>query len=244
MTFEQPHTPEGPMAVIPARGGSKRIPKKNIRPFCGVPLLTRTIELLRATKLFQRIIVSTDDDEIAAVGKQAGAEVPFRRPDDLSGDHVTTIAVVEHAVRAMTDARFQAEFVCCVYPGAALATVEDLTAAYSMLRDSSCDYVFPATAFQSSIHRALRMDAAGGVAMYWPQHELTASQELEPAYHDAGQFYWGRREAWLERRSIYAANSRMLLIPHYRVQDIDTLDDWTRAEMIYEISRREHPPAI
>ncbi len=229
------------MAVIPARGGSKRIPRKNIRPFCGVPLLARTIELLKLTQLFQRMIVSTDDEEVAAVAMQAGAEVPFRRPEDLSGDRVATAPVVEHSIRAMSDAGFQPAFVCCVYPAAVMARAEDLAAAYTLLRDSSCDYVFSGTAFQSSIQRALRVDAAGRVAMFWPQYERTPTQELEPAFHDAGQFYWGRRDAWLEQRAIFAANSRMIVIPHYRVQDIDTLEDWTRAEMIYEISQRKLP---
>jgi N-acylneuraminate cytidylyltransferase len=229
----------GTLAVIPARGGSKRIPRKNIRPFCGVPLLARTIELLKLTHLFERIIVSTDDSEIAALAVQAGADVPFRRPAELSGDRTATAPVVEHSVRAMADAGFMPAFVCCVYPAAVLTRGEDFAAAYAMLRDTSCDYVFSATTFQSSIHRALRIDDAGGVSMFWPQYELTPSQELEPAFHDAGQFYWGRREAWLTGRPIFGPNSRMLVLPHYRVQDIDTLDDWKRAELIFEISRRD-----
>jgi pseudaminic acid cytidylyltransferase len=230
---------DGTVAVIPARGGSKRIHRKNIRPFRGVPLLTRTIELLRTANLFERIVVSTDDDEIAALALAGGAEVPFRRPQDLSGDRVATAPVIEHCVRCLINAGFEPDFVCCVYPAAVLTRVADLTAAYSMLRDCSCDYVFSATQFESSIHRALRLDAGGGVAMFWPHYAQTPSQELAPAYHDAGQFYWGRREAWLEQRPIFAANSRMFIIPHYRVQDIDTLEDWARAEMIHEITQRD-----
>jgi N-acylneuraminate cytidylyltransferase len=226
------------MAIIPARGGSKRIPRKNIRPFCGIPLLARTIELLKPTGLFGRIIVSTDDDEIAAVAIRAGAEVPFRRPESLADDRAATAPVIEHAVRALADAGFAPEYVCCVYPAAVLTTGEDLSAALAMLREQTCDYVFAATDFQASIHRALRMTPGGGVAMYWPEFEQARSQDLEPAYHDAGQFYWGRREAWLGRRPIYSAHSRMLLLPHHRVQDIDTEQDWARAEMIYEMTRR------
>jgi pseudaminic acid cytidylyltransferase len=226
------------MAVIPARGGSKRIPKKNIRPFCGIPLLARTIDLLKSAGLFDRIIVSTDDDEIAAVAVQCGAEVPFRRPEALSGDRVPTAPVVEHCIRAMRNAGFHPAFVCCVYPAAILATAAYLVDALDMLRKSGCDYVFSATPFQSSIQRALRAGTDGSVGMFWPEYERTPSQELEPAFHDAGQFYWGRHEAWLAQRSIFAAHSRMVLIPNYRVQDIDTLDDWKRAEMIYEILGR------
>jgi pseudaminic acid cytidylyltransferase len=226
------------MAVLPARGGSKRIPRKNIRSFRGIPLLARTIDLLAATQLFERIIVSTDDDEIAAIATRAGAEVPFRRPAEISGDRAATIPVVAHCVRTMDDAGVRPTFVCCVYPAAVLSMRDDLAKALEMLRDSSCDYVFPGTEFDSSIHRALRIDVSGGVSMFWPENEKIPSQELEKAYHDAGQFYWGRREAWLAESPIFSKNSRMLLIPHHRVQDIDTLDDWARAEMIHEYLER------
>jgi pseudaminic acid cytidylyltransferase len=227
------------LAVIPARGGSKRIPRKNIRPFLGMPLLTRTIQILASVRLFDRITVSTDDDEIARVAESSGAEVPFRRPKDLSGDRVATAPVVAHAARAMIEIGVDADFICCVYPAAILARAEDLERAYDMLRNSSLDYVFPAAQFNFAIQRALRQEPDGSVGMFWPDHAMTPSQELEPAFHDAGQFYWGRREAWLEQRPIFAANSRMLIIPHYRVQDIDTLDDWRRAELIYEMLQRE-----
>jgi pseudaminic acid cytidylyltransferase len=226
------------LAVIPARGGSKRIPRKNIKPFLGVPLLARTVALLRDANVFDRIIVSTDDDEIASVAVTAGAEVPFRRPAELSGDRAITAPVIEHAVRAMDADGFTAEFVCCVYPAAVLALVADIRQAYAYLRESPLEYVFAATSFPYPIQRALR-HAGEGCEMFWPEHKESLSQDLEPAFHDAGQFYWGRREAWLERKPVFSPRSRMLLLPRYRVQDIDTPDDWARAELIFQLLERE-----
>jgi pseudaminic acid cytidylyltransferase len=225
------------LAVIPARGCSKRIPRKNIRPFLGVPLLARTVALLRDANVFDRIVVSTDDDEIASVAAAAGAEVPFRRPAELSGDRAITAPVIEHAVRAMDASGFHAQFVCCVYPAAVLAQVADIRAAYVTLRQVPLDYVFAATSFPYPIQRALRR-TDGGCEMFWPEHKESLSQDLEPAFHDAGQFYWGRRESWLEGRPVFSPRSRMLLLPRYRVQDIDLPEDWERAELIFELLQR------
>lgn len=226
------------LAVIPARGGSKRIPRKNIRPFLGVPLLARTVGLLRDTALFDRIVVSTDDDEIASVALSAGAEVPFRRPAELSGDRAITAPVIEHAVRTLDAGGFRAQFVCCVYPAAVLALSADIRAAYTALQQSPLDYVFAATSFPYPIQRALRQTDSG-CEMFWPEHKETLSQDLEPAFHDAGQFYWGRRDSWLERRPVFSPRSRMLLLPRFRVQDIDLPEDWERAELIFELLQRE-----
>jgi N-acylneuraminate cytidylyltransferase len=226
------------IAIIPARGGSKRIPRKNIKPFLGVPLLARTIGILREAEVFQRIVVSTDDDEIAAVAQAAGGEAPFRRPPDLANDHAATLPVIEHAVRTLAQVGVEASFVCCVYPAAVLARAADLSRALAMLRAEPINYVFTATAFSYPIQRALRKTANGGAEMFWPEHRQTRSQDLEPAYHDAGQYYFGRSEAWLEQRPLFARGSRLLVIPHYRAQDIDTPEDWERAELIFEALQR------
>jgi len=223
------------LAVIPARGGSKRIPRKNIRPFLGVPLLSRTIGILRGTGVFSRIVVSTDDDEIAAIASSSGAEVPFRRPAELANDTAITAPVLEHAVRTLEAAGSVAEFVCCVYPAAVLALESDILQAYEFLRERpEMDYVFSATSFPYPIQRALR-PRAEGCEMFWPQYHDARSQTLEPAFHDAGQFYWGRRQAWLASRPIFSPHSHMLLLPRFRVQDIDVPEDWERAEMIFEL---------
>jgi pseudaminic acid cytidylyltransferase len=238
--MSQTKSPASTLAVIPARGGSKRVPRKNVRPFLGVPMLARTIALLRETGAFERIIVSTDDDEIAGIALEAGAEVPFRRPAEIANDRATTAPVIEHAVRTLEAQGYRAEYVCCVYPAAVLATSADIRAAYETLRQSpELDYVFTATSFPYPIQRALRGAPDASCTMFWPEHINTLSQDLEPAFHDAGQFYWGRRLAWLERRPWYSNDSRMLVLPSYRVQDIDTPEDWERAELIYQLLDRE-----
>lgn len=231
------------VAVIPARGGSKRIPRKNIRPFLGMPLLERTIGVVRAAGIFDRIVVSTDDAEIAEVAAAAGADTPFRRPSELADDMTPTIPVIRHAVGAIEQRGARAEFICCVYPAAVLAQPSDIREGLRMLRESAWDYVFTATSFPFPIQRALRKRADGGCEMFSPAHQESRSQDLEPAFHDAGQFYWGRRNAWMEGRPLFTARSRMLLVPRYRVQDIDTLEDWERAELICELLQREHCPA-
>jgi pseudaminic acid cytidylyltransferase len=227
------------LAVIPARGGSKRIPRKNIRPFAGVPLLSRTIAMLEAAKIFDRIIVSTDDDEIASVALGAGAEVPFRRPAELSDDVAGTLPVIAHAVRDMEARGFVANYVCCTYPAAVLSRPSDVRTARELLNGQDVDYVFTATSFPFPIQRALRKSSGGFCEMIWPEHRETRSQDLETAFHDAGQFYFGRRESWLEGRPLFGPRSKMLELPRYRVQDIDTPEDWTRAETIFRLLEHE-----
>lgn len=226
------------LAIIPARGGSKRIPRKNIRPFHGVPMIVRTIEMLRSAATFDRVVVSTDDDEIARLSQDAGAEVPFRRPVELADDHTPTIPVIRHALQEMELQLGRIDQVCCVYPAAVLTEPDDLRAASRIVEAVRPDYVFTATSFPFPIQRALRRADDGSCSMFWPEHRSTRSQDLEPAFHDAGQFYWGLRDAWLEQRPIFSERSRMLVIPRQRVQDIDTLEDWERAELIFQLARR------
>jgi pseudaminic acid cytidylyltransferase len=227
------------LAIVPARGGSKRIPRKNIRPFLGVPMLARTIETLRASGIFDSIVVSTDDEEIASIAEQAGAQAPFRRPPELSNDTAATMPVIAHAINEMQRQGNTAEYVCCVYPAAVLSRVTDFQDAWSKLRGGEVDYVFTSTSFPFPIQRALRKLDNDRCEMIWPEHRQTRSQDLEPAFHDAGQFYFGRRSAWLESRPIFGTRSVMLELPRYRVQDIDTMEDWDRAEMIYRLLERE-----
>lgn len=231
----EPRESGGLLAVIPARGGSKRIPRKNVKPFLGVPLLARTIGILQKAGVFDRIVVSTDDDEIAEVAVAAGAEVPFRRPLELATDHAATIPVITHAVGEMERQGARYDATCCVYPAAVLSIPEDYIDASRMALDSGADYVFSATSFPYPIQRALRQTGSGGCEMFWPEHRGSRSQDLEPAFHDAGQFYFGRREAWLEGRPLFEASSRMYLLPRQRVQDIDTAEDWERAETLFRL---------
>jgi N-acylneuraminate cytidylyltransferase len=218
------------VAVIPARGGSKRIARKNIRDFAGRPMISYSIECALRSGLFDRVIVSTDDDEIAQVAKSCGADVPFKRPATLADDHTGTTDVVAHAVRWLRDSGVSPAAVCCIYATAPFISNADLASALNALREGNWHYVFSATDFPAPIFRSFRKNAEGGLEMYFPEHLHSRSQDLEVALHDAGQFYWGTPEAWLSRAAVFAAHSTVVRIPRWRVQDIDTEDDWIRAE--------------
>jgi len=219
------------VAVIPARGGSKRIPRKNIKPFAGKPMIRYAIDAAQGTGVFDHVVVSTDDDEIAAVARAAGAELPFVRPAALADDYTPTVPVVAHAIEACCALGWPVEQVCCIYPGVPLIRAEDITLALAMLDEGDASYVFPVTTFASPIQRALRRQPDGTTRPFYPEHASTRTQDLEPAYHDAGQFYWGVRQAWLDGLNIHT-HGKTLLLPEWRVVDIDTLADWQRAEAI------------
>jgi N-acylneuraminate cytidylyltransferase len=223
------------LAVIPARGGSKRIPRKNIKPFAGKPMIAWSIESALASGCFDRIIVSTDDAEIADVARDYGAEVPFMRPPELSDDHTGTIPVVAHAVNFMAQQFGPVQLACCLYPTAPFVLAEDLRQGLEMLQQSGAQYAFTVAHFASPIQRAFRITDQNRIEMFNPAQFNTRSQDLEEAYHDAGQFYWGRPEAWLSSTPLFSQSSAPLVLPSYRVQDIDTLDDWIRAELMFEI---------
>jgi N-acylneuraminate cytidylyltransferase len=220
------------LAVIPARGGSKRIPRKNIRNFYGKPIIAWSLEAARATGLFDHIIVSTDDAEIAAVSKDWGGEVPFIRPVNLSDDYVGTTPVMSHATRWACDQGWDIEAVCCLYPTAPFVRPADLTQGLQVLLSGGWSYTFSATDFAAPIFRAFKQTPDGGTEMFFPEQFLTRSQDLPMTLHDAGQFYWGRADAWLNEIRIFSGSSSPILIPRWRVQDIDTFDDWKRAEII------------
>jgi pseudaminic acid cytidylyltransferase len=221
------------LAIIPARGGSKRIPRKNIKPFAGKPMIAYAIHAALASKAFDQVVVSTDDQEIAAISREAGAQVPFMRPAELADDHSPTVPVIAHAIAACDGLGWWADQVCCIYPGVPLIRSADLVEALDLLDAGGTDYTFPVTGFPSPIQRALRRGADGTTRPFHPEHVNTRTQDLEPAYHDAGQFYWGRREAWLAGLNIHA-NGRSIVLPEWRVVDIDTPADWTRAEALYQ----------
>jgi N-acylneuraminate cytidylyltransferase len=223
------------LAVIPARGGSKRIPRKNIRAFLGRPIIAWSIAAARESQLFDHVIVSTDDPEIAAIAKQAGAEVPFTRPTDLSDDYATTAAVVKHATLWYAASDEPADIVCCLYATAPFVTATDLRAGQDLMLSSGKSYAFSVASFSYPVQRALVMTEDGGVAPLFPEHAQTRSQDLPAVYHDAGQFYWGRAAAWLNDVPLFSAASAPLILPAHRVQDIDTLEDWHRAELMMRV---------
>lgn len=215
------------VCVIPARGGSKRIPRKNIKPFLGRPMIAWSVETAQSAGCFERIVVSTDDAEIASTALALGAEVPFLRPDALADDMTATVPVIAHAVECLGLAGDVP--VCCLYPAAPFADPADLRAGLEALQQGNARFVLPVTTFAFPIQRALRRDASGTVAAMYPEYALTRSQDLEEGWHDAGQFYWALAATWRGGGSVFD-NAHGIAIPRHRVQDIDTPEDWTRAE--------------
>lgn len=225
------------LAVIPARGGSKRIPRKNIKTFCGKPVIAWSIDAARRSGCFDEVIVSTDDDEIAHVAERCGALVPFRRPAELADDHAATTPVVAHAIDWYTQRGQRPELICCIYATAPFVTAEDIVRGLEALESSGSDYAFAVTSYASPVQRAIRITAAGRVEMFDSKNFDTRSQDLEPAFHDAGQFYWGRSSAWCSGKHIFSSDAVPVYLPRHRVQDIDTQEDWVRAEWLFAAMR-------
>ncbi|MBV7299516.1 pseudaminic acid cytidylyltransferase [Enterovibrio paralichthyis] len=224
------------VCIIPARGGSKRIPGKNLKMFIGRPIIAYAIEVAKQSSLFDRIIVSTDCQEIATVSRELGAEVPFMRPDAISDDYATTLDVLKHAIEWLVDNDDNPiDAVCCLYATVPFTRAKDLEDGLSLLDGDNTKYTFAATRFSYPIQRCIRINSEDSVEMFWPEHFSSRSQDLELAYHDAGMFYWGRPDAFIAGLPIFAPHSKVVQIPHFRVQDIDEPDDWIRAEMLYQI---------
>jgi pseudaminic acid cytidylyltransferase len=235
-------TPTGErIAVIPARGGSKRIPRKNIRPFHGRPMLAWPIAAAQASGLFDHIVVSTDDAEIAEAARACGAETPFLRPAELADDHGGVAPVVRHAIETLDS---KPDLVCLIYSTAATLQPGALREGYAALtaRPDKA-YALSVTSFPAPIQRGLRIAADGALEALHPEHRLTRSQDLEPAYHDAGQFCWGRTEAWLTGAPIFSDASLPVVLPRWLVQDVDTEEDWRRAELMFAGLDFPSPPA-
>lgn len=221
------------LAVIPARGGSKRIPRKNIRSFGGRPMIAWSLQAAQDSGCFDRILVSTDDEEIAEIARQHGGEVPFLRPAALSDDHTGTTAVVAHAVQWQQGQRPATE-VCCLYATAPFVQAGDLRRGLRALLESGADYALSVTRFPFPIQRAVRITEDLRIEMFQPQYIHTRSQDLEEAWHDAGQFYWGQAQAWLAQKPIFNRHSVPVVLPRHRVQDIDTPEDWATAEAMFQ----------
>jgi pseudaminic acid cytidylyltransferase len=216
------------VAVIPARGGSKRIPRKNVRLFGGRPIIAYSIDAAASSGCFDRVVVSTDCEQIADVAVACGAEVPFIRPGELSNDVAPTISVIRHALMKLGSKN--SDVACCIYATAPFITREDLLRGRDVLRSSGADFAVSVTTFPYPIQRALRLKEDGRISMFEPNSMFVRSQDLEDAYHDAAQFYWGTAEAFLTERPIFGSGTIPVIIPRHRVQDIDTEEDWIRAE--------------
>jgi len=226
------------IAMIPARGGSKRILRKNIKEFCGKPIIAFSIEAAISCGLFDKVIVSTDDQDIANIAKALGADVPFIRPADISDDYATTVDVIQHAIKWYIHQGHAIDTVCCIYATAPFINKTDLIEAYKLLC-GDVRFVFSATEFSYSIFRSFKLTENNRVQMFWPENFSKRSQDLEKAYHDAGIFYYGKADSFLNNPQIFSEYSSPYLLPHYRVQDIDTLDDWYRAEKYYQLLKHD-----
>lgn len=228
------------VAIIPARGGSKRIPRKNIREFCGKPMIAWPIAAAASSGCFDRIIVSTEDPEIAQVAQDVGAEIPFLRPAELADDYTGTVAVMRHAVEWLQENETAPGLACCVYATAPFVSPADLARGQLALEEADASYALSVTTFPFPIQRAVRITEQNRLAMFYPEYADTRSQDLEEAYHDAAQFYWGQRDAWLTGKPLFGEETVPVVLPRIRVQDIDTEEDWQRAELMFRAGMIEH----
>lgn len=231
-----------PIAIIPARGGSKRIPKKNLRSFCGQPMLAYAIQAAQASGCFDHIVVSTDDADIAETARQLGAEVPFMRHPSLADDHTGTTAVTVDAITQLESLGFSADTYCCIYATTPLLQAADLAATFQKLQNKQADYVFSAASYGFPIQRALKLINDGFAVPFQPENISKRSQDLEPAFQDAGQFYWGTRDAWLTGKGVFSGRGIAHILPRYRVVDIDTEEDWRLAELLYQALQHHDNP--
>jgi len=227
------------IAVIPARGGSKRIPHKNIRLFAGKPIIVYSIETAQRSGLFDRIIVSTDDQQIADISRSCGAEAPFMRPTALADDFCGTNAVVKHCLQWLRQEEdYAADIACCIYATAPFLRETYLRQGIEMLIALKKMFAFSVTSYAFPVQRALRLNKDGCVEALYPENIFVRSQDLEQAYHDAGQFYWGKTTAFMYDTVVYSPASVPVVLPRYLVQDIDTEEDWHQAELMFQVLSR------
>lgn len=223
------------VAIIPARAGSKRIPNKNIKLFCAEPVITYSIKAALKTKLFDRVIVSTDSNEIAAIAEASGAEVPFTRPLELADDFTGTASVMLHALNWLSEHGVVVSYFCCIYATAPLVQPEYIIKGLTLLKEKNAAVALSVTTYSYPIFRSLKINTDGFVKMIWPEHENARSNDLTKAYHDAGQFYWGNAEKFIKEKTFFGPSSVPVVIPRYLAQDIDTDEDWQTAEKMYSL---------
>ena len=222
------------IAVIPARGGSKRIPRKNIKLFSGKPIIAWSIEAAIKAKIFDKIIVSTDDDEIANIAIKYGASVPFLRPEKLSDDFTGTNSVVKHAINFLNGNEKKVDYACCIYATAPFLDSSYILQGYNAIIENKIKFAFSVTTFPFPVQRAIRINDESKIEPIWPEFIQDRSQDLEEAFHDAGQFYWGTADAFLKEENMYVNNSYPIKLPRFLTQDIDTYEDWLQAELIFK----------
>lgn len=217
------------LAIIPARGGSKRIPRKNIKDFLGEPIIAYSIETALESGLFDEVMVSTDDGEIAGIAQDYGAEVPFMRSEGNADDYATTVDVLLEVLKEYGKRNLEFDHVCCLYPTAPFVTTEDLQKGFALLKEATSS--LPVVAFEFPVQRAFKKNNENKVQYAWPEHEKTRSQDLETFYHDAGQWYWIKTDELIKQETLITSNCKAIEKSSMAVQDIDTPEDWRLAEM-------------
>ena len=225
------------VSIIPARGGSKRIPRKNIKHFHGKPLISYSIEVALKSKLFEKVIVSTDDEEIAKIAIECGAVVPFLRPKELSDDFTGTGEVINHVLEYLKSVGENYNFVCTIYATAPFLDEKYLVEGFEKLKNSNAKNTFSCTSMPFPIQRTFKITQDERCEMFFPEHFKTRSQDLQEAYQDAGQFYWTNLDVE-SKEIIFSKDSIPIILPRFLVQDIDSLEDWARAEIMYEVIKR------
>lgn len=225
------------IAVIPARGGSKRIPKKNIKMFHGVPMISYAIKAAQESEIFDAIYVSTDDNEIKDIAVSLGAEVPWLRTSELSDDHATTVDVMRDAVRNLSSASINTDLVCCIYATTPFLKPIFLAEGLRIIQEENWDYVLSASRADTPPERFFSLAESSSVELLFPEHELTRTQDLPLRYRDAGQFYWGKRTSWESGLSIFSSKSTIVEIPRDSAIDIDTPEDWDYASRLFAMKR-------
>ena len=228
------------LALITARGGSKRIPRKNIRDFLGKPIIAYSIQTALKSGVFEEVMVSTDDDEIAEIAEKYGAKVPFKRSAETSDDTATTTDVIIEVLNEYKKRGYNFDYACCIYPTAPFISEESLKAGLDKMLSDKTDAAIPVVKYSYPIQRALEINFEGKLSMLYPEHSRTRSQDLTSCYHDAGQFYWFKVSAIKRDMELLKMKASPIIIPETRVQDIDTEEDWSLAEMKYRLINKNH----
>lgn len=223
------------LCIIPARGGSKRIPRKNIKPFLGKPIIEYSIHAALGSGIFDEVIVSTDDHEISTIAIEAGAKVPFKRSKKNADDFATTVDVILEVLNSYSTNNQHFTTACCIYPTAPFVSSSLLKKGLELLKKEDYDSVFPVLPFSFPIQRAIKINSQKRIELFQPEHQNSRSQDLEKAYHDAGQFYWFKTTIVQELKKLWTDNSGVIHLNEMQAQDIDTEMDWKLAELKYKI---------
>ena len=225
------------LAIIPARGGSKRIPGKNIKPFLGKPIIAYSIETALNSGLFDEVMVSTDDDEIAKVAQRYGASVPFKRSSKNAGDFANTVDALLEVLDQYEALGKSFDYACCIYPTAPFITIDMLKKSFQKIKDSDYNSIFPAILYPSPIQRAFTIASSGKIQLLQPEYFFRRSQDLEPVYYDCGQFYWFKPKVVIKTKNVFTDNTGVIILSEMDTHDIDTPEDWKMAEFKYQFLR-------